>query len=248
MPRRAPAAALAACLAAVPAVAAEKPPDDKSPAALPKAGAVLADRERGEVIVHAVVRHPRNKPCIDDWGERVQAFAGCAKANGAEATMAGYFVFLADVPAEDVYKALVDVGAKTRVHYSMEEGHKRSGLKPDTKPDDFLQGDPVVLSVFWKEGERWVERPYQDFVRERVLVEGRPVEKPWTPSFVFHGSGAIHRSGTGCIACPCDCAGGLIADNRFPLYNPKPLVRFDWTRAPREGTEVYLRIRPVCSR
>src|SRR5205809_840983 len=82
-------------------------------------------------------------------------------------------------------------------------------------------------------GKRWVERPYQDFAMERVMVDGKPVEKPWTPSFVFHGSGAIHRSGTGCIACPCDCAGGIIADNRFPLYNPKPIVRFDLNKVPK---------------
>ena len=84
----------------------------------------------------------------------------------------------------------------------------------------------MLISVFWKDGGKWVERPYQSFVTERVLVDKTPTEKPWTPSFVFHGSGAVHRSGTGCIACPCDCAGGIIADNRFPLYDPKPLVRF----------------------
>jgi hypothetical protein len=130
----------------------------------------------------------------------------------------------------------------------MEAGHKRGGLKASTKPADFLQGDPVLLSVFWQEGERWVERPYQDFARERVMVDGKPVEKPWSPSFVFHGSGAIHRSGTGCIACPCDGAGGIVADNRFPLYNPKPIVRFDLAKAPRAGTQVYVRIRAVCTR
>jgi len=194
------------------------------------------------------VRHPKDKPCIDDWGRGIQAFAGCGKADGGEAKMVGYFVFVVDVPTETVYDGLVRLGAKARVHYSMEEGHKRSGLKAATKPEDYLQGDPVLLSVFWKDGERWVERPYQDFVRERVVVDGKPIEKPWTPSFVFHGSGAIHKSGTGCIACPCDCAGGLIADNRFPLYEPKPLVRFDWSKAPKVGTQVYIRIRPLASR
>jgi hypothetical protein len=235
---------LAACwLSAAPSPAA-----DNAYESLPKPGSLHINKERGEVVLAAVVRRPRGKPCIDDWGQRIQAFAGCSKAAGGEAKMLGYFVFLADVPTEDVYQALVDLGAKTRVHYSMEEGHRRSGLKPTTRPDDYLQGDPVVLSVFWKDGERWVERAYQDFVRERVLIDGKPVEKPWTPSFVFHGSGAIHKSGTGCIACPCDCAGGIIADNRFPLYNPKPLVRFDWSKSPPEGTPVYVRIRPVASR
>jgi hypothetical protein len=195
-----------------------------------------------------VVRHPKNKPCIDTWGQRIQAFVGCSKAAGGDAKMLSYFVFVVDLPTEDVYKGLVELGAKTKVHYSMEEGHRRSGLKRSTRPEDFLQGDPVVLSVFWKQGGKWVERAYEDFVVERVLVDGKPVEKPWTPHFVFHGSGAIHKSGTGCIACPCDCAGGIIADNRFPLYNPKPIVRFNWKKAPKVGTRVFVRIRPVTSR
>jgi len=74
------------------------------------------------------------------------------------------------------------------------------------------------------------------------------VIKPWTPHFVFHGSGAIHAARTGCIACPCDCPGGIIADNRFPIYNPKPMVRFNWDICPPVGTPVYVRIRPVCTR
>jgi hypothetical protein len=215
---------------------------------LPEPGTTLLNKERGELILSAVVRHPKDKPCIDDWGQRIQAFVGCSQAAGGEAKMLGYFVFIVDVPTETVYDGLVQLGAKSRVHYSMEAGHKHSGLKTTTKPEDYLQGDPVVLSIFWKDGERWIERPYQDFARERVVVEGKATEKPWTPSFVFHGSGAIHKSGTGCIACPCDCAGGLIADNRFPLYEPKPMVRFDWSKAPKVGTQVYVRIRPLVSR
>jgi hypothetical protein len=218
------------------------------PRPLPKPGTIQVNPERGEVILSAKVQHPRGKPCIDNWGQRIQAFVGCEKAAGGDAKMAGYFVFLVDVPTETVYKGLVAIGAKTRVHYGMEEGHRRSGLKTSTTAADYLQGDPVVLSIFWREGERWVERPYRDFVRERVTVAGKHVEKPWTPSFVFHGSGAIHRSGTGCIACPCDCAGGIIADNRFPLYNPKPVVRFDLSKAPPAGTQVYVRIRAVTTR
>ena len=162
--------------------------------------------------------------------------------------MADYFVFLVDVPTEEVYGGLLQLGAKTRVHYNMQVGRRHSGLKAETKPEDYLQGDPVVISVFWKEGVRWIERPYQDFVTEQVQVEGKGIEKPWTPSFVFHGSGALHKSGTGCIACPCDCAGGIIADNRNPLYDPKPVVRFDLAKVPPAGTEVYVRIRPVCTR
>jgi hypothetical protein len=215
---------------------------------LPKPGTAVVDEDRDEVILSAKVQFPEGKECINTYGERIQAFVGCAKAAGGDAKMASYFVFLVDVPTEDVHAAIIKLGCKPRVHYSMAEGRKRVGWKPTTGPDDFLQGDPVALSVFWKKGEKWVERPYQDFVTERVMVEGKPVEKPWTPHFVYHGSGALHKSGTGCIACPCDCAGGLIADNRNPLYEPKPLVKFDMDKAPKPGTQVYIRLRPTLTK
>jgi len=214
---------------------------------LPGPGEVVVDKARGEVVLYAVVQHPENKPCIDDWGQRVQAFVGCKYAAGEDAKFADFFVFLVEAQTEEVYDALVSLGARTRVHYSVAEGKKRSGLTPATKPEDYLQGDPVVLSIFWKEDGQWRERAYDDFVREKTVADGEEVEKPWTPHFVFHGSGAIHSSGTGCIACPCDCPGGIIADNRYPIYDPKPVVRFDWEKAPPVGTVVYVRIRPVCS-
>ena len=77
---------------------------------------------------------------------------------------------------------------------------------------------------------------------------GEDEVKPWTPHWVFHGSGVIHDERTGCIACPCDCPGGIIADNRTPIYRPMPTVRFDWSKAPPVGTTVYVRIRPVSNR
>lgn len=231
-------------LCSVASVACATPP---SSPAMPTPGSVRIDKERGEVILSAAVQHPEGKPCIDDFGQRVQAFVGCAKAAGGDAKMAAYFVFLVDVPTEQVHQALLDLGAKPRVHYSIQEGRERSGLKPSTRPEDYLQGDPVSLSIFWEDGDRWIEKPYEDFVTERVIVDGQAVDKPWTPHFVFHGSGAIHSSGTGCIACPCCCAGGIIADNRNPLYEPKPLVRFNTKLAPKPGTQVYVRLRPTVS-
>ncbi|MDQ7780179.1 MAG: YdjY domain-containing protein [Planctomycetota bacterium] len=215
---------------------------------LPGPGQAIADLVKGEVIVHATVQHPEGKPCIDDWGQRPQAFAGCKYGAGGNAKYADFFVFLADVSVEQVHDSLLKLGAKPKVHYTIEEAKKRSGLKVGTKPEDYLQGDPVVISVFWQDGSTWKELPYEEFVEEKVLVEGGEVVKPWTPHFVFHGSGAIHSSGTGCLACPCDCPGGIIADNRYPVYDPKPILRFDWTKAPPVGTQVYVRMRPICSR
>src|SRR5436309_1742920 len=100
---------------------------------LPNPGHVVIDKVRGEVILPAVVQYPKGKPCIDEYGERIQAFAGCSKAAGADATMAGYFVFLTDVPAEQVHDAMMMLGCKPRVHYSIQEGKKHTGLRPDTK-------------------------------------------------------------------------------------------------------------------
>ncbi|MEZ6126931.1 MAG: YdjY domain-containing protein [Planctomycetaceae bacterium] len=222
---------------------------DAPAARLPEPGQVVVDEVKSEVILSAKVQFPEDKPCINEFGQRVQAFAGCATAAGGDAKMAGYFVFLVDVDTETVFDGLFKLGARPRVHYSIQEGRLRSGLKPETKIDDYLQGDPVVLSVFWKNDDgKWVEKPYQDFATELVEIGDQRNEKPWTPHFVFHGSGAIHKSGTGCIACPCDCPGGIIADNRFPIYDPKPMVRFDMSKAPPAGTQVYVRIRPVTSR
>ena len=215
---------------------------------LPEPGSVVVDQEKGELILSAKVQFPEGKPCINEFGERIQAFAGCSKAAGGDAKMAAYFVFLVDVETEKVFDGLIDLGCRPRVHYSIQEGRKRSGLNAETKPEDYLQGDPVVLSVFWKDASgKWVEKAYQDFATEQTTVGEKTIEKPWTPHFVFHGSGAIHKSGTGCIACPCDCPGGIIADNRFPIYDPKPVVKFDMSKAPPVGTQVYVRIRPIAS-
>jgi len=223
---------------------------DEPPAGtLPAPGTVTVDETKREVLLPAKVQFPEGLPCINQFGQRVQAFAGCAKAAGGDAKMAAYFVFLVDVETEKVFEALTKLGCRPRVHYSIQEGRSRSGLRPETTARDYLQGDPVVLSVFWKNAAgKWIEKAYQDFVTEQVTVGQKQIEKPWTPHFVFHGSGAIHKSGTGCIACPCDCPGGIIADNRFPIYDPKPSVRFDMSKAPPPGTPVYIRIRPICSR
>ena len=215
---------------------------------LPEPGTVVIDRDRHEVILSAKAQFPEGKPCINEFGQRIQSFVGCATAAGGDAKMAAYFVFLVDVETETVSDALVKLGCKPKVHYSIQEGRKRSGLNADTKPEDYLQGDPVGLTVFWMGADgKWVERTQQDFVTEKVQVDGKDVIKPWTPAFVFHASGTLHSSGTGCIACPCDCPGGIIADNRNPIYDPKPMVRFDMSKAPPVGTQVYVRIRPLVS-
>lgn len=206
----------------------------------PNAGTVngvVVDTRRGEVAFGAEVQHPTGKPCIDAWGQRIQAFVGTAKAGGKPTQFADHFVFLADVDVNDVYRGIAELGLQPEKHVSRAEGKKVAGR-------EFLKGDPVSVSITWKDGDRWVEKPYESFVREKVMVDGKEVVKPWTPNWVFHGSGVLHDEGTGCIACPCDCPGGLIADNRNPIYEPKPTVFFDLKAAPPKGTKVIVKIRP----
>lgn len=207
---------------------------------LPRGDEVKVDTERGEVRFAARVQHPKGKPCIDDFGQRIQAFVGCAQADGRPTQFADYFVFLAPADTESVYRGLTELGVNTKVHFSRKEGRQRAGK-------DFLQGDPVELFIAWQEGGRWIERRYEEMVQEKITIDGKEIVRPWEPHFVFHGSGAIHKEGTGCIACPCDCPGGIIADNRQPIYEPKPTVKFDWSKAPPEGASVVVRIRPARS-
>jgi len=203
---------------------------------VPQGDAVMVDTGAGEIRFNAKVQHPKDKPCIDDFGQRIQAFVGCARAGGKPSQFADHFVFLAGTDTEKVYRGLAELGLNIEKHYSREEGRKLAGK-------EFLQGDPVDLFIAWKKDGQWVEQRYADLVQEKVIENGKEVVRPWKPTFVFHGSGVLHKEGTGCIACPCDCPGGLIADNRFPVYEPKPTVKFDWSKAPKEGTDVVVRIK-----
>jgi len=215
------------------------PQQDAPPVAADAAAirGVVIDTKNGEIAFGATVQHPVGKPCIDAWGQRPQAFVGTKVAGGKPSEFADHFVFLTDADAEDVYRGLAEVGLQIEKHVSREEGKKVAGR-------EFLKGDPVAIVVTWQEDGKWVEKPYESFVKEKVIIDGKEVVKPWTPRWVFHGSGVVHKEGTGCIACPCDCPGGLIADVRNPIFDPKPTVFFDLKSAPPKGTKVIVKIRP----
>ena len=64
---------------------------------------------------------------------------------------------------------------------------------------------------------------------------------------MFHGSGALNKVTTGCIACTHDCPGGIIGNNQYPLMEPIPILRANWQKLPKPGTRVTVVIRPVPS-
>src|SRR4051812_43146144 len=97
-------------------------PKPLGPEDLPSGEEVKVDTERGEIRFEAKVQHPRGKPCIDDFGQRIQAFVGSIKAGGSPAEFADHFVFLTPSDTESVYRGLAELGAQTKVHYSRAEG------------------------------------------------------------------------------------------------------------------------------
>ena len=108
------------------------------------------------------------------------------------------FVFLVDVETEAVDHVLIKLGCKTRVHYSIQEALQRSGA--ETRDDGTgLPGRRSGAHCFFWQGAdgRWTEVAYEHFATEQVDVEGRKIEKPWTPHFVFHGQWCDPQGGDG---------------------------------------------------
>ena len=203
--------------------------------------ALVVDSERCEVRLKAVVQKT-DAPRMEDWAQVTPALLG-SKGGKCEK----FFVFLTDARVTEVHEALLELGARSRVVYKVEEAVKHKGLRPDNTPSDYMQGDPVQIFVEWKEGGQIKRMAYEDFFLEKLLVGESETTKPWTPHFVFHGSGALNNKKTGCIACTHDCPGGIIGNNQYPLIEPLPMLRADWQKLPKPGTKVIIIIRPVAS-
>ncbi len=158
-----------------------------------------------------------------------------------------YFVFLVEAPVKEVHDALLRLGARGRVVYKLKDVPRHAGLRANSTPADYMQGDPVQIYVEWKSGDRKLRRAYEDFFLQQISVDGSKVVTPWTPHLVFHGSGVLNSKKTGCIACVHDCPGGIIGNNQYPLVEPRPVLRADWRILPPPGTRVWVVLRPVPS-
>ncbi len=206
-----------------------------------RGGPVVVDADRCEVRLTAVVQKT-DAPRMADWGSATPALLGSRGGKYEE-----YFVFLVDAGVKDVYDALGRLGARSTRVYALAEVDRHKGLRPDNTPADYLAGDPVQIFVEWEHDGQTRRLAYEDFFLERVDVGGGYTTKPWTPHFVFHGSGVVNKKKTGCIACTHDCPGGIIGNNQYPLVEPVPTLRADWQKLPPPGTAVTVVIRPVPS-
>ncbi len=204
-------------------------------------GGIVVDPVRGEVRLSAVVQRT-DAPRMDGFARATPALLGARDGKSAH-----YFVFLTDAPVRAVYDGLRQLGARSRVVYQKAEVGPHRGIREDNTPADYMQGDPVQVFVKWRKDGRGRRMAYEDFFWQRTDVSGGETVKPWTPHFVFHGSGILNKVDTGCIACTHDCPGGIIGNNQYPLVDPVPVLRADWGRLPAPGTRVTVVIRPVSS-
>jgi hypothetical protein len=201
---------------------------------------MIIDKENKELRISATVTKDSSKPAVADWGRRFQAFFG-AKGGKMEA----YFVFTTDISRTDVDKALQELGVKSRRQIPMEEVKARTGLKAATTSDDYLQGDPVIVTVRFKKGSLIVEAALEDLIDEKIIVDGKDVVKPYTPHFIYHGTGEAIAFPSGCIVCPSDCNGGIITDNVLPLKTTANYYKVNWDRMPEVGSKVEVVLKSI---
>lgn len=201
---------------------------------------MVVDKENKELRISATVTKDSSKPAVADWGRRFQAFFG---SKGGK--MEPYFVFTTDVSRSEINKALQEIGVKSRRQIPMEEVKTRTGLKPTTTKDDYLQGDPIIVTVRFKKGAMIVEAALEDFIDEKIFVEGHEVIKPYTPHFIYHGTAEAIDFPSGCIVCPSDCNGGIITDNVLPLKTTVNYYKVNWDRMPSVGSKVEVVLKSI---
>lgn len=219
--------ALGGCLAPPPAGMAPTP--------------LIIDHTRVEVRCTGVVQRT-NAPRMNDFGSAIPALMGSRGGKFDEA-----FVFLLDAWIPDIYDALLELGARPRATFGAGEPIIHHGTRLELIEEGYMNGDPIQVWVEWQTPEGTRRRAYEDFFIERAVVDGKTIEKPWTPHFVLHGSGVLNDTRTGCLACTHDCPGGLVANNALPLKRPIPVLKSNWDLLPKPGTQVIVVLRPVPS-
>ncbi|MBU1055606.1 MAG: hypothetical protein KKC46_17550 [Proteobacteria bacterium] len=201
---------------------------------------MIMDTANKELRISATVTKDVTKPSVADWGRRFQAFFG---AKGGK--MESFFVFTTDVSRTDIDKSIREIGIQSRRIIPFEEVAARTGLKPTTTIEDYLDGDPVIVTIRFEKTGNIVEGALEDFIQEKIIVEGKDVIKPYTPHFVYHGSGEALNFPSGCIVCPSDCNGGIITDNVLPLKTTVNYYKINWDRMPPVGSKVEVVIKSI---
>jgi len=201
---------------------------------------LLIDRANRELRISCDVTKDASKPSVVDWGRRFQAWFG---SYGGK--MEKWFVFTTQVGRGAIDQAIQGLGIRTRRQIPMEDVAKHTGLRPDTQVADYLDGDPVIITVRFERGGQIVEAALEDLIEEKIEVQGQEVVKPYTPHWVYHGTGEAIAFPSGCIACPSDCNGGIITDNVLPLKTTVNYYRVNWDKMPPAGSRAEVVIKSI---
>lgn len=201
---------------------------------------MIVDRQNRELRISADVTKNAAMPAMVDWGRRFQAWFG---AYGGK--MVDYFVFTTDVSRTEIDKAIRELGVQSRRQIPMDKVKDHTGLKATTQPADYLDGDPMIITVRFIKGKNVVEAAIEDFIQEKIMVDGEEVIKPYTPHWVYHGTGEAINFPSGCMVCPSDCNGGIITDNVLPLKTTVNYYKVDWEKMPPVGSKVEVVLKSI---
>lgn len=201
---------------------------------------MIVDPVARELRISATVTKDVTKPSVADWGRRFQGFFGMWGGKMEE-----FFVFTTAVSRVDIDKAIQEIGIRSRRQIPMNEVEQRRGLKATTTREDYLDGDPIICTIRFEKAGKIVEGAIEDFIMEKIEVEGKEVIKPYTPHFIYHGTGEAINFPSGCILCPSDCNGGIITDNVLPLKTTVNYYKVDWERMPPEGSKVEVVLKSI---
>ena len=201
---------------------------------------MIVDRRAREVRISCDVTKDASKPGVVDWGKRGQAWFG---VYGGAAT--AFFIFTTALDRAPIDQALRDLGLRSRNQLGPDQRKRATGLKPATTAADYLDGDPVLVTVRFEKDGQIVEAALEDLIEEKLQVEGKDVVKPYTPHWVYHGTGESLQYASGCVVCPSDCFGGLITDNTMPLLTYSSEYRVNWERMPPVGSKVEVVLKSI---
>jgi hypothetical protein len=191
------------------------------------------DSDRKNIIFSATVTKNSSKAAVTTWGQRGQAWIGCKDGSQEK-----FFIFTTDVARSEIDKSIQILGAKYHHQIPKEGWKKHRGVKETMSLGDFLDGDPVMVSIRFQKDGKSIQIPLENLIEEKIEIDGKEVFRPYTPHYVYHGTGESIQYPSGCIVCPSDCFGGIITDNRLPVLTYDSWYRVNWNKMPPVGSKV----------
>jgi hypothetical protein len=196
---------------------------------------MTVDDTAKRITFSATVTKNTSKSAVTDWGQRGQAWIGC-KGGSQDA----FFIFTTDIERPQIDEAIRKMGVTYRNQIPKEGWKDHKELKETTSPKDFLDGDPVLVSVRFERSGKKIETSLESLIDEKIEINKKDVLRPYTPHFIYHGTGEAIHYPSGCIVCPSDCFGGIITDNRLPVLTYDSWYRVNWERMPAVDSKVEI--------